>query len=92
MLSIKVSNAQDRTSRPGSAFGALETLVAAVLIAYVFPTDEKEKAASARARDQLTRVAAKGSQTLGLTFVIGLGVSLFDTLNIVTEARSKRRL
>lgn len=45
------------------------------------------------AHDQLTRVASKGSQTLGLTFLIGLGVSLwsanaamkslFDTLNIV---------
>ena len=45
------------------------------------------------ARDQLTRVASKGSQTLGLTFLIGLAVSLwsanaamkalFDTLNIV---------
>ena len=45
------------------------------------------------AREQLTRVASKGSQTLGLTFLIGLGVSLwsangaikslFDTLNIV---------
>ena len=49
MLSIKVSNAQDRTSRPASAFGTLATLVTAVLIAYVFPTDEKEKAGSARA-------------------------------------------
>ena len=209
MLSIKVSNAQDRTSRPASAFGTLATLVAAVLIAYVFPTDEKEKAGSARApgleprrdnrdafapralepdrgrlatapseipargwkdiflrvyhnisdhrvvalaagmtfysllaifpalaalvaiyglfsepatitahfdqlagflpagaidvaRDQLTRVAAKGSQTLGLTFVIGLGVSLwstnaamkslFDTLNIVYGEKEKRSL
>ena len=45
------------------------------------------------ARDQLTRVASKGSQTLGLTFLVGLAVSLwsanaamkalFDTLNIV---------
>ena len=45
------------------------------------------------ARDQLTRVASKGNQTLGFTFAIGLGVSLwsanaamkslFDTLNIV---------
>ena len=45
------------------------------------------------AREQLTRVASKGSQTLGLTFAIGLATSLwsanaamkslFDTLNIV---------
>jgi membrane protein len=49
--------------------------------------------AIAIAREQLTRVAAKGSQTLGVTFALGLGVSLwsanaamkslFDTLNIV---------
>jgi len=54
------------------------------------------------ARDQLTRVASKGSQTLGLTFVIGLGVSLwsanaamkslFDTLNIVYGEKEKRGL
>jgi membrane protein len=52
------------------------------------------------ARDQLTRVASKGSQTLGLTFVIGLCVSLwsanaamkalFDTLNIVYDEEEKR--
>jgi len=52
------------------------------------------------ARDQLTRVAANGSQTLGLTFGIGLTVSLwsanaamkslFDTLNIVYGEREKR--
>lgn len=52
------------------------------------------------ARDQLTRVAAKGSQTLGLTFLIGLGTSLwsanaamkslFDTLNIVHDEDEKR--
>jgi membrane protein len=52
------------------------------------------------ARDQLTRVASKGSQTLGLTFLIGLGVSLwsanaamksvFDTLNIVYNEEEKR--
>jgi membrane protein len=52
------------------------------------------------ARDQLTRVASKGSQTLGLTFVIGLGTSLwsanaamkslFDTLNIVHGEDEKR--
>lgn len=45
------------------------------------------------AREQLTRVASKGNQTLGLTFAIGLVTSLwsanaamkslFDTLNIV---------
>lgn len=52
------------------------------------------------AREQLTRVASKGSQTLGLTFLIGLGVSLwsanaamkslFDTLNIVYAEDEKR--
>jgi membrane protein len=52
------------------------------------------------ARDQLTRVASKGSQTLGFTFAIGLGVSLwsanaamkslFDTLNIVYAEQEKR--
>ncbi|MCC8939629.1 YihY/virulence factor BrkB family protein [Bradyrhizobium sp. Arg68] len=52
------------------------------------------------AKDQLTRVAAKGSQTLGVTFVIGLAVSLwsanaamkslFDTLNIVYGEKEKR--
>lgn len=52
------------------------------------------------ARDQLARVASKGSGTLGTTFVIGLGVSLwsanaamkslFDTLNIVYGEREKR--
>ena len=52
------------------------------------------------AREQLTRVASKGSQTLGLTFVIGLGISLwsanaamkslFDTLNIVYGEEEKR--
>jgi membrane protein len=52
------------------------------------------------ARDQLTRVASKGSQTLGLTFLAGLGVSLwsanaamkslFDTLNIVHGEEEKR--
>ena len=30
------------------------------------------------ARDQLTRVASKGNQTLGFTFAIGLGVSLWS--------------
>lgn len=52
------------------------------------------------ARDQLTRVASKEHQTLGLTFVVGLAVSLwsanaamkslFDTLNIVYGEREKR--
>lgn len=52
------------------------------------------------AKDQLTRVASKGSQTLGLTFAIGLAVSLwsanaamkalFDTLNIIYGEREKR--
>ena len=51
-------------------------------------------------REQLTRVASKGSQTLGLTFLFGLGVSLwsanaamkslFDTLNIVYGEEEKR--
>jgi membrane protein len=50
--------------------------------------------------EQLTRVASKGSQTLGLTFLAGLGVSLwstnaamkslFDTLNIVHGEEEKR--
>jgi membrane protein len=52
------------------------------------------------AREQLTRVASKGSQTLGWTFIIGLVISLwsanaamkslFDTLNIVHGEREKR--
>ena len=52
------------------------------------------------AREQLTRVASKGSGTLGWTFVIGLAVSLwsanaamkalFDTLNIVYGEQEKR--
>lgn len=52
------------------------------------------------ARDQLTRVASKGHQTLGLTTAIGLAISLwsanaamkslFDTLNIVYDEREKR--
>ncbi len=52
------------------------------------------------AREQLTRVASKGSQTLGLTFMIGLATSLwsanaamkslFDTLNIVHGEHEKR--
>jgi membrane protein len=51
-------------------------------------------------REQLTRVASKGSQTLGLTFLIGLAISLwsanaamkslFDTLNIVYGEEEKR--
>jgi membrane protein len=52
------------------------------------------------AREQLTRVTSKGSQSLGLTFLAGLGVSLwssnaamkalFDTLNIVHDEEEKR--
>ena len=52
------------------------------------------------ARNQLTRVASKGGQTLGLAFLIGLAVSLwsanaamkslFDTLNIVYVEKEKR--
>jgi membrane protein len=52
------------------------------------------------ARDQLTRVASKGSQTLGFAFGFGLAVSLwsanaamkalFDTLNIVYAEQEKR--
>jgi membrane protein len=52
------------------------------------------------AREQLTRVTSKGSQALGLTFVVGLAISLwsanaamkslFDTLNIVYDEKEKR--
>ena len=52
------------------------------------------------AREQLTRVASKGSNTLGVTFLIGLAISLwsanaamkslFDTLNIVYSEQEKR--
>jgi membrane protein len=52
------------------------------------------------AKEQLTRVAANGTQTLGVTFVIGLATSLwsansamkslFDTLNIVHGEEEKR--
>ncbi|MET4476653.1 YihY/virulence factor BrkB family protein [Bradyrhizobium sp. F1.13.3] len=52
------------------------------------------------AREQLTRVSSKGSQTLGVTFAIGLATSLwsanaamkslFDTLNIVHGEEEKR--
>ncbi|WP_022719939.1 YihY/virulence factor BrkB family protein [Rhodopseudomonas sp. B29] len=52
------------------------------------------------ARDQLTRVATGGAQTLGWTFLIGLAISLwsanaamkamFDTLNIVHGEDEKR--
>ena len=52
------------------------------------------------ARDQLTRVASKGTQTLGLTSAIGLAISLwsanagmkslFDTLNIIYGEKEKR--
>jgi membrane protein len=52
------------------------------------------------ARDQLTRVASKGEAALGVTFALGLAVSLwsanaamkslFDTLNIVYAEEEKR--
>jgi membrane protein len=52
------------------------------------------------AREQLTRVSSNGSHTLGITFAIGLGASLwsanaamkslFDTLNIVHGEDEKR--
>jgi membrane protein len=52
------------------------------------------------AREQLTRVATKGDRTLGLTFVVGLLISLwsanaamkslFDTLNIVYGEQEER--
>jgi membrane protein len=52
------------------------------------------------AREQLSRVTSKGSQTLGVTFLIGLATSLwsanaamkslFDTLNIVHGEEDKR--
>lgn len=52
------------------------------------------------AREQLTKVSSKGSRTLGITFAIGLGTSLwsanaamkslFDTLNIVHGEEEKR--
>ncbi|MGX1167032.1 membrane protein [Bradyrhizobium sp. USDA 372] len=52
------------------------------------------------AREQLTRVASKGSNTLGITFLVGLATSLwsanaavkslFDTLNIVHGEDEKR--
>jgi membrane protein len=51
-------------------------------------------------RDQLTRVTAQGRATLGVSFVVGLVISLwsanggikslFDALNIVYEEREKR--
>ena len=51
-------------------------------------------------REQLTRIASHGKSTLGLTFVIGLGVSLwsanaglkalFDALNLIHETEEKR--
>jgi membrane protein len=52
------------------------------------------------AREQLTRVTTKGDRILGLTFIVGLAVSLwsanaamkalFDTLNIVYGEQEKR--
>jgi membrane protein len=51
-------------------------------------------------KDQLTRIASHGRSTLGLTFVVGLGVSLwsanagikalFDALNLIHDADEKR--
>jgi membrane protein len=51
-------------------------------------------------KDQLTRIASHGRSTLGLAFVIGLGVSLwsanaglkalFDALNLIHESEEKR--
>jgi membrane protein len=51
-------------------------------------------------RDQLTRLTAQGSATLGISFVIGLVISLwsanggikalFDALNVVYEEKEKR--
>jgi membrane protein len=53
-------------------------------------------------REQLTRLASKGSGALGVTFIIGLAVSLwsanagikslFDTLNIIYEEKETRGL
>jgi membrane protein len=52
------------------------------------------------ARGQLTRIAAKGTQTLGITFLISLAISLwsansamkslFDTLNVIYREEEKR--
>jgi len=52
------------------------------------------------ARDQLTRVASKGSQALGVTFIVSLAISLwsanaamkslFDTLNVVYREEETR--
>jgi membrane protein len=52
------------------------------------------------AREQLTRVTSKGGRALGLTFIVGLAISLwsanaamkalFDTLNIVYGEQEKR--
>jgi membrane protein len=51
-------------------------------------------------RDQLTRLAAQGSTTLGISFLVGLVISLwsansgikalFDALNVVYEEKEKR--
>jgi membrane protein len=51
-------------------------------------------------RDQLTRLAAQGSTTLGLSFIVGLLISLwsansgikalFDALNVVYEEKERR--
>ena len=51
-------------------------------------------------KDQLSRIASRGRSTLGLAFVVGLGVSLwsanaglkalFDALNLIHESEEKR--
>jgi membrane protein len=51
-------------------------------------------------RDQLTRLTSQGGATLGISFVVGLGISLwsanggikalFDALNVVYEEKEKR--
>jgi membrane protein len=51
-------------------------------------------------KDQLTRIASHGRSTLGATFVVGLGISLwsanaglkalFDALNLIHEVEEKR--
>ena len=52
------------------------------------------------ARDQMTRIASKGGQTLGVTFIVSLALSLwsansamkslFDELNVIYGEREKR--
>jgi hypothetical protein len=57
MLSIRASNPRDRKSSPGSTLGALATLVAAILIAYVFPPDGEEKAELPHPATRFTQTA-----------------------------------